>query len=113
MRATIGKAARLTAAAVAGTLALAAGATGSGTSLLYRGAGEGKVVFDGRVHAGKGYGCNDCHKQFAPTGTALFATQKRALIDMPAHKQGSQCFACHDGKTASKECESCHRENAP
>ena len=105
-------AARLIAAALACTLSLACLATDNGAALADRGGGEGKVVFDGRVHAGKGYSCHDCHTLFTPTGTALFATQKRAFIDMAAHKGRTQCFACHDGKTASKECESCHRENA-
>jgi phosphate transport system substrate-binding protein len=106
-------AARAIAAAVACTLALAAAASGDGVSLVYRGGGEGKVIFDGRVHAAKGYSCNDCHKTYAPTGTLLFATQRKALIDKAAHKSRTQCFACHDGKTASKDCGSCHRENAP
>lgn len=112
MGATVRVAARVFAAALVCLLCCSAFAS-KDAALLYRGAGEGKVIFDGRLHASKGYSCNDCHKQFAATGTRLFSTQKRALIDMPAHKSGGQCFACHDGKTASKECESCHRENAP
>lgn len=88
-----------------------AGAT-SDTTLVYRGGGAGKVVFDGHVHAAKGYVCNDCHTNFNKTGVALFTTQKKGLIDEAAHDQGSACFACHNGKVAFavKNCEGCHRE---
>lgn len=111
MTADLRDAARLLAAALLGTLALAAGASDQGVTLVYGGGGEGKVVFDGLLHARKGFTCNDCHKSFAPTGARLFDTHRRALIDKAAHKSGTQCFACHDGKTASKDCDGCHREN--
>lgn len=42
-------------------------------ALLYGGAGQGRVIFDGRLHASKGMVCNDCH-------SAIFETHKKALI---------------------------------
>lgn len=101
-----------TRAVVALALLLAAGpaaATGERT-LVYRGGGQGTVVFDGRLHAGKGYVCNDCHRQWRD-GAQLFATRKQARIDRAAHGGNTQCFACHDGKVAPADCARCHRAN--
>jgi c(7)-type cytochrome triheme protein len=83
-------------------------ATGDGKVLLYGGAGQGRVVFDGRVHAANGFTCNDCHLQ-------LFATHKRALITMDDHSSNRSCFACHNGEKAFNDCDKCHRsfDNAP
>jgi phosphate transport system substrate-binding protein len=83
-------------------------ATGNGKVLLYGGAGQGRVVFDGRVHAAKGFTCNDCHLQ-------LFATQKQARITMDDHTSNRSCFACHNGEKAFNDCDKCHRsfDNAP
>ena len=78
-------------------------ATDRGKTLSYTGGGQGKVVFDGRTHAGKGLVCNDCHMK-------LFATQKKALITIKDHENGGQCFACHDGTKAFNDCASCHRK---
>jgi c(7)-type cytochrome triheme protein len=77
-------------------------ATDKGKTLSYRGPSEGKVVFDGRTHAGKGLVCNDCHLK-------LFSTRKKALITMEDHEKGSQCFACHNGAKAFSDCAPCHR----
>ncbi len=85
----------------------------SNVTLTYRGGGEGKVVFDGQLHAAKGYRCNDCHTAFEANGQqkgALFTTHKTGLINMDTHGSGTQCFACHDGATAPNQCESCHRK---
>lgn len=79
-----------------------ASATPGSRVILYGGAGQGRVVFDARLHASKGILCNDCHSD-------LFATRKVALIDMAAHGSGKACFACHDGKRAFDRCEGCHR----
>ena len=95
-----------------GTLAAAALLLGSGAALatpsdaellLYGGAGQGRVVFDGRLHASKGMVCNDCH-------LGLFATRKLALITLEDHQSGKACFACHDGARAFSDCASCHRK---
>jgi thiosulfate reductase cytochrome b subunit len=84
------------------TIAGVVHATGGGKSLLYGGAGQGKVIFDGRTHAAKGFRCNDCH-------LGIFETKKKALITMADHNEGRACFACHDGAQAFKECAGCHR----
>ena len=75
----------------------------SDKALLYGGAGQGKVIFDGRLHASKGYVCNDCH-------SAIFDTQKKALISMDDHSSTTKCFACHNGTKAFNDCEKCHRK---
>ncbi len=72
-------------------------------ALLYGGAGQGKVIFDGRLHASKGMLCNDCHG-------ALFGTAKKALITMDDHEKPVACFACHNGTRAFNDCELCHRK---
>lgn len=83
--------------------AVPAGATGGGAALLYGGAGQGKVIFDGRLHASKGFVCKDCHSE-------IFATKKKALITMDDHAGTTACFACHDGVTAFSDCKNCHRK---
>lgn len=92
-------------AALALALATPAGATPGGKTIVYGGAGQGRVVFDGRLHASMGYACKRCHAD-------LFPTRKKALISMDLHGNGTSCFACHDGATASFECQSCHRDAA-
>ena len=72
-------------------------------ALIYGGAGQGKVIFDHPVHASRGMVCNDCH-------TALFDTQKKALITMDDHSSGKKCFACHNGRKAFNDCTQCHRK---
>ena len=83
-------------------LPAAAQATDQGKSLKYGGGGLGTVIFDGRMHAGKGYVCVDCHND-------LFATQKQARVRMSDHFTTTQCFKCHDNKEAPKDCITCHR----
>ncbi len=75
----------------------------SGETLRYGGGGEGRVTFDGRLHAAKGYVCNDCHLK-------LFPTQKKGLITLADHKTDKACFACHNGTVAFKTCDNCHRD---
>jgi len=77
-------------------------ATGN-KALLYGGAGQGKVIFDGRLHASKGFVCNDCH-------SAIFDTKKKALITMDDHGKAVSCFVCHDGTKAFNDCGKCHRK---
>lgn len=78
-------------------------ATGGGKALLYGGAGQGKVIFDGRVHASKGFVCKDCHG-------GIFDTHKKALITMDDHSKPKACFVCHNGTKAFAECDQCHRK---
>lgn len=72
-------------------------------SIIYYGAGEGKVVFDHQLHASKGMVCIDCH-------TKYFETQKKALFRMDDHFSDKKCFGCHNGKNAFNECNQCHRK---
>lgn len=80
----------------------AAGAT-SDKALIYGGAGQGKVIFDGRLHASKGLVCNDCHG-------GIFGTHKSALITMNDHSEKVACFTCHDGTKVFNDCDQCHRK---
>ena len=91
-------------------------------TIVYRGGGQGKVVFDHQMHAAQGLRCNDCHTDFAGTGKALFATREQGLIAFADHSAGVKCFACHnasgvqderktagaDGKRAFYGCDRCH-----
>ena len=86
-------------------------ATGGGKSLRYGGGGQGTVMFDGRLHASKGFRCADCH-------TKLFDTQKVAHVTMADHFTDKACFKCHnntnktDPMAASRDCATCHRKVA-
>ena len=80
-------------------------------ALLYRGGGEGSVVFDHRLHAAKGYCCLDCHTDFAGTGIQLFQTRKQGLIDRAVHDRDESCFVCHNNTVASNDCETCHSQS--
>ena len=86
-------------------------------TLIYRGGGQGKVVFDHQLHASKGLSCNDCHTDFDGTGKQLFTTRKQGLITLADHTTAAKCFACHngngarnDGKAAFHHCGNCHRK---
>jgi hypothetical protein len=93
-------------------------------TLIYRGGGYGKVVFDHQLHASEGFRCVVCHTDFAGTKKILFATRKQGLITFADHVSGAKCFACHngdgvpaerrgafyDGKASLDECEHCHRK---
>ena len=96
-------------------------ATSEGKALRYGGGGQGTVMFDGRLHASKGFRCDDCHSK-------LFDTKKTAHITMADHFTDKACFKCHnntnkpdspDGAsakafppTASRDCATCHRKVA-
>jgi len=88
-------------AAAALLLTATAHATPSGRVLRYRGAGQGAVVFDPRVHAKAGLVCKDCHG-------ALFPTRRTGLVSQGDHEDGTRCFACHDGRRAFSDCRRCH-----
>ena len=100
MKGTIIVIAVLVAVLAAGSTAFS---TDGGKALVYGGGGQGKVVFDGQVHASKGLTCNDCHR-------TLFQTQKKALITMEDHGTDKACFACHNGKRVFNTCTQCHRK---
>lgn len=87
------------------------GAVGGDTKAFnYRGAGQGLVTFDHRMHASKGYMCADCHTHLPATGKQLFQTQKQGLISMADHTSDRKCFACHNDKVAFSSCDQCHRK---
>jgi c(7)-type cytochrome triheme protein len=109
LRAKTAVAALLVALGLAGAgVAWAAGSPGPG-ALIYRGGGQGKVIFDHGLHAARGYVCLDCHTDYAGTGKQLFQTRKQGLIDQATHDRDASCFACHNGAVAPKTCDTCHR----
>jgi c(7)-type cytochrome triheme protein len=67
---------------------------------------EGKVVFDGTVHANANLKCADCHSK-----PKLFEMKKLPLT-MDDMKAGKSCGTCHDGKKAFAvaECAKCHKK---
>lgn len=84
-------------------------AIGGDQALVYRGGARGKVVFDGRVHAAKGFDCKTCHTSFEGTDKVLFVTRKTAEITRADHDTDTKCFACHDGEKVFATCGGCHR----
>jgi len=71
----------------------------------------GKVTFDGKAHADKGFKCADCH-----TKPKLFAMKKGGdKMSMAAMNEGKFCGTCHDGKKAFSvkapaDCVKCHEK---
>ncbi len=78
-------------------------AIGPGKNVEYAGGGSGKVVFDGKTHAGSK--CNACHP-------APFKMKKEMKITMADMKAGKNCGTCHDGKKAfgADDCAKCHKK---
>ncbi len=72
-------------------------------------ASEGKVTFDGTIHADKGLKCNACH-------TKIFKMKKgAAVMKMDDINSGKFCGECHNGtkafKTLGKDnCGKCHKK---
>jgi len=70
----------------------------------------GKVTFDGKAHADKGFKCADCH-----TKPKLFEMKKGGdKMTMAAMNEGKFCGTCHDGKKAFSvkapaDCAKCHK----
>ncbi len=70
---------------------------------------EGKVVFDGKIHADHGLKCNDCH-------TKIFKMKKgSASMKMADLNAGKFCGECHNGTKAFKtsdaaNCAKCHKK---
>ena len=83
-------------------------ATDRGSSIVYRGGEQGRVIFDGQIHASKGFTCRDCHTDYAKTGIQLFETHKKGLISNIDLDTGTKCFTCHNGRTAFSTCKGCH-----
>ena len=71
------------------------------------GKSPGKVVFDGKIHADKGFKCKDCH-------SGLFKMKKGAdTITQADHKDGKFCFTCHNGTKSfapTDNCTKCHKK---
>ncbi|SCM73043.1 substrate-binding domain-containing protein [Desulfovibrio sp. 86] len=86
-------------------MAAPAGATERKT-LRYGGGGQGTVVFDGPLHASKGFVCNDCH-------VSIFPPAQKAHITMEDHFKGVACFTCHNQVVVSRDCGFCHRKFEP
>lgn len=88
---------------IGGAMAVPAGKTVEFASSM------GKVIFDGKAHAGKGFKCADCHIK-----PKLFEMKKgKDKITMAAMNEGKFCGACHDGRKAFSvkapaDCVKCH-----
>ncbi|HEX9019784.1 MAG TPA: cytochrome c3 family protein [Nitrospirota bacterium] len=88
-------------------LAVSAFAVPAGKTVEFDGKGAGKVVFDGKIHAGKGLKCADCHP-------GLFKMKKGAdAITMKDLNDGKLCGVCHNGTKAfsvkdAANCAKCH-----
>jgi c(7)-type cytochrome triheme protein len=84
-------------------------ATPPGKSVEFAGGPMGKVVFDGKVHADKGFKCPDCHPK-------TFQMKKGAdKITMASMNKGENCGVCHNGTKAPKSsdpasCKTCHKK---
>lgn len=84
-------------------------AVNPGKTVEYAGGNQGKVVFDGKIHADKGLKCNDCH-------TKIFQMKKGTLkITMADMNAGKNCGECHNGTKAFKSsdpanCGKCHKK---
>lgn len=79
-----------------------------GKVVEYAGGPTGKVTFDGKVHAGKGLKCTDCH-------TKIFQMKKEAKMTMADINAGKFCGTCHNGEKAFKSsdaanCAKCHKK---
>lgn len=81
----------------------------TGKTVEFAGGGAGKVIFNGKTHADKGFKCNDCHPK-------LFQMKKGAdKITMADIYAGKFCGACHNGTKAFKaadaaNCTQCHKK---
>ena len=85
-----------------------ASAVAPGQSVDYTGGALGKVVFDGKTHAGGGVKCPACH-------TKIFQMKKEAKITMADMNSGKNCGTCHNGDKAfksgdEKNCVKCHKK---
>ena len=77
-----------------------------GLTLEFDGHGEGKVVFAGARHTGRGMHCSNCHLD-------IFDTSRSSQITRADHRREEFCFVCHDGErafAARGKCDRCHAE---
>src|SRR5512140_2503347 len=82
-------------------------AVGPGKTLEFPGGDQGKVTFDGKVHADKGLKCGDCHTKIFP--------MKKGKHTMAAINSGKECGTCHNGTKAfdtkdKANCGKCHKK---
>ena len=83
-------------------------AVASGKTVAYADGANGKVTFDGKVHADKGLKCSDCHPK-------LFPMKKGSWFKMADLNAGKACGTCHNGEKAFKtndnaNCTKCHKK---
>jgi c(7)-type cytochrome triheme protein len=80
-----------------------------GKTVEFAGGSEGKVTFDGGVHAKAGLKCGDCH-------TKIFKMKKGGdVFKMADINEGKYCGECHNGTKAFKasdpaNCAKCHKK---
>jgi c(7)-type cytochrome triheme protein len=88
-------------------LSVSAFAVPAGKTVEFEAKGAGKVIFDGKVHAGAK--CNECHP-------ALFKMKKGGdVMTMKEMEEGKFCGACHNGTKAfgvkdAASCAKCHKK---
>jgi c(7)-type cytochrome triheme protein len=76
-----------------------------GKTVVFKNAAMGDVTFDGKIHADKGFKCNDCHTKIFP--------MKQTTLTMAAMKDGKECGTCHNGEKAfsvKADCMKCHKK---
>jgi c(7)-type cytochrome triheme protein len=83
-------------------------AVGPGKTVEFANGSGGKVIFDGKAHADKGFKCTDCH-------TKVFPMKKTEGIKMTDMNGGKDCGVCHNGEKAFKtsdpaNCNKCHKK---
>ncbi len=83
-------------------------ATVSGRLVEYAGGGQGKVTFDGRIHAEQGFKCPTCHPK-------IWAYKRGQKMKMSEMNEGKFCGTCHNGIKAfstkdEKNCGKCHKK---
>jgi c(7)-type cytochrome triheme protein len=96
-------------AIVALAQSMAAFAVSSGKTVLLEPKGASMVVFDGKMHADKGFKCADCHP-------GVFKMKKDGdVITMKDIQEGKFCGTCHNGTRAfnakdAVSCAKCHKK---
>ncbi len=108
MRLTVIALVSLVIVAFVGTLASQSLAVAPGKKVEYADGSEGKVTFDGKVHADKGLKCSDCHPKIWPM-------KKGPEMKMADINAGKYCGVCHNGEKAFKSndqanCKKCHKK---